>query len=175
VVLRSTQITPALVDSIRQTSHNMSHDQVLFGMRTMDEIVSSSLAERRFAMILLTVFAALALILASIGLYGVISYLVGQRTQEIGVRMALGAKSGDILRLILQGAGRVTAIGIVAGLMMSFAVTRLMSKLLYGVRATDPLTLIAVTALLSLVALAAGYIPARRATRIDPMVALREE
>jgi predicted permease len=175
VVLRSTQITPALVDSIRQASHNMSHDQILFGMRTMDEIVSSSLAERRFSMILLTVFAALALILASIGLYGVISYLVGQRTQEIGVRMALGAKRGDILYLILQGAGRVTAIGIVAGLMMSFAVTRLISKLLYGVRATDPLTLVAVTALLSLVALAAGYIPARRATRIDPMVALREE
>jgi len=175
VVLRSSQITTGLIDSIRQTSHNMSRDQVLFGMRTMDDIISSSLAERRFSMILLTVFAALALILASIGLYGVISYLVGQRTQEIGVRMALGAKSSDILRLILQGAGRVAVVGIIAGLMMSFAVTRLMSKLLYGVRATDPLTVFVVTFLLSLVALAAGYIPARRATKIDPMVALREE
>jgi len=175
VVLRSSQITPALVDSIRETSQKMSRDQVLFGLRTMDDIISSSLAERRFSMILLSVFAALAVILASVGLYGVISYVVGQRTHEIGVRMALGAENRDILRLILQGAGRVTAIGIVAGLMMSFAVTRLMSKLLYGVRATDPLTLVAVTTLLSLVALGAGYIPARRATKIDPMVALREE
>jgi predicted permease len=172
VVLRSKRITPALIDSIRT---NLSRDQVLFGMRTMDEIVSGSMAERRFSMVLLSVFSTLALILASIGLYGVISYVVGQRTQEIGVRMAVGAKGSDILRLILKGAGKLVAVGVVAGLAMAFAVTRLMSSLLYGVRATDPLTFVAVTALLSLVALAAGYIPARRATKVDPMVALRHE
>jgi predicted permease len=174
VVLRSERITPALIDSVR-TNPKMSRDQVLFGMRTMDEIVSGSMAERRFSMVLLSVFSTLALILASIGLYGVISYVVGQRTQEIGVRMAVGAKGSDILRLILQGAGKLVAVGVVAGLAMAFAVTRLMSSLLYGVRATDPLTFVAVTALLSLVALAAGYIPARRATKVDPMVALRHE
>jgi predicted permease len=174
VVLRSERITPALIDSIRANS-TMSRDQVVFGMRTMDEIVSGSMAERRFSMILLTVFSALALILASIGLYGVISYVVGQRTQEIGVRMAVGAEGSDILRLILKGAGKLAAVGVVAGLTMAFALTRLMSSLLYGVRATDPLTFVAVTVLLSLVTLAAGYIPARRATKVDPMVALRYE
>jgi predicted permease len=175
VVLRSERITAALIDSIRRTSQQMSRDQVLFGMRTMDEIIADSMAERRFSMVLLTVFSALALILASTGLYGVISYVVGQRTQEIGVRMAVGAEGSDILRLILKGAGKLAAVGVVAGLAMAFAVTRLMSGLLYGVRATDPLTFVAVTALLSLVALAAGYIPARRASKVDPMVALRSE
>jgi len=175
VVLRSSKMTAALTDSIRQTSQKMSRDQVLFGIRTMDEIISRSTAERRFSMILLTVFAALALILASIGLYGVVSYVVGQRTQEIGVRMALGAERSDILRLILKRAGKLAAAGVVAGLAIAFAVTRLMSGLLYGVRATDPLTFVAVTVLLSMVALVAGYIPARRAAKVDPMVALRYE
>lgn len=175
VVVRSDRTTAALFDSIRQTSQQMSSEQVLFGVHTMDEIISASLADRRFSMILLTVFAALALILASVGIYGVISYVVGQRTQEIGVRIALGAQVGDILRLILDSAGKIAAIGVAAGLAMAFGITRLMSGLLYGIRATDPLTFITVTVLLSLVALAAGYIPARRATKVDPMVALRAQ
>ena len=175
VILRADAITPALLDAIRHTNREMSSEQVLFGVRTMDEIIARSLAERRFSMILLTVFAVLAVTLATIGIYGVISYVVGQRTQEIGVRMALGASYRDILRLVLGSAGRLAAIGVAVGLSLAFALTRLMSGLLYGVRATDPMTFLAVTVLLSVVAIAAGYIPARRAARVDPMVALRYE
>ena len=175
VILRADAITPALLDSIRQTNRQMSSAQVLFGVQTMDEVISRSLAERRFSMILLTVFALLAVTLASIGIYGVISYVVGQRTQEIGVRMALGASYRDIIRLVLGSAGRLAAVGVVVGLALAFALTRLIAGLLYGIRATDPLTFVIVTIVLSFVAVAAGYIPARRAARVDPMVALRYE
>jgi ABC-type antimicrobial peptide transport system permease subunit len=126
-------------------------------------------------MILLGVFAALALGLASLGIYGVISYLVGQRTQEIGVRLALGAKRVDVLRLILGEGMRMAALGLAAGLLASLGLTRLMAGLLFGVSATDPLTFVSVAALLAIVALAACYIPARRAMRVDPIVALRYE
>jgi predicted permease len=174
-VVRSSQAGAGLLDSIRHASQQISNELVIFGPQSMDEIVASSIADRRFSMILLVVFATLALLLASIGIYGVISYVVGQRTHEIGIRMALGARQLDILRLVLSGAGRLAIIGVVVGLVCALGLTRLMANLLYGVGPNDPLTFIAVPALLISVALLASYLPARRATRIDPTVALRYE
>jgi len=139
----------------------------------MESIIADSLAQRRFSMILLGTFAALALSLATVGIYGVVSYVVGRRTHEIGIRMALGARRPDILRLILAGAGRLAFIGIAVGLVAALGLTRLMANLLFGVSPRDPLTFVVVPAILILVALVASYVPARRATRVDPMTALR--
>jgi ABC-type transport system, involved in lipoprotein release, permease component len=141
----------------------------------MEERISESLSARRFAMILFTVFAALALILSSVGIYGVISYVVGQRTHEIGVRVALGARRRDVLRLILSQGAKLTLLGIAIGVAASLALTKLMAGMLYGVSMYDPLTFLVVAMILSSVALAACYIPTRRAMRVDPMVALRCE
>jgi len=177
VVVRSTAAPPTVMSSIRHAIQDMNAEEVVYGFRTMDEIISSSLAARRFSMILLGAFAALALILASVGIYGVISFLVGQRTHEIGIRMALGAERGDVLRMVLtQGAGMAVT-GIAIGLVAALGLTRLMasSSMLFGVSATDPLTFVGVGILLALVALAACYLPARRAMGVDPMVALRYE
>ena len=167
--------TAGIADALRAAVKRLSNEHVMYGAETMDEIISSSLATRRVSMILLSVFAALALGLACIGIYGVISYLVGQRTQEIGIRLALGAKRLDVLRLILGEGMKMAALGLLIGIVAALGLTRLMAKLLFGVSATDPLTFAAVAALLAIVALAACYIPARRAMRVDPMVALRYE
>ena len=175
MIVRSRYATTGLLDSIRHAGQQISNEIVIFGPQSMDEIIASSLANRRFSMILLVVFAALALLLASIGTYGVISYMVGERTHEIGIRMALGARQLDILRLVLNGAGRLAVIGIAVGLVSALGLTRLMANLLYGVGPNDPLTFIAVPAILISVALLASYLPARRATKVDPMVALRYE
>jgi putative ABC transport system permease protein len=175
VVVRAASGGTGLLEAIRNVSRQMSSEQVIFGVQTMDSVIAESLADRRFSMILLGTFAALALLLASVGIYGVISYVVGQRTQEIGVRMALGARPADILRLILSGAGRLTLIGIGVGFVAALALTRLMSNMLYGVSASDPLTFLAVPVILISVALLASYLPARRATKVDPMTALRYE
>jgi predicted permease len=162
-------------DSLRAAVKGISAEHVMSKAQTMDEIISDSLASQRFSMVVFGIFAALALTLASVGIYGVISYLVQQRTQEIGVRVALGAKRSDVLRLILGEGMRMAGAGVILGLMASFGLTRLMASLLYGVSATDPLTFTVVALVLALVALAACYIPARRAMRVDPMVALRYE
>jgi putative ABC transport system permease protein len=175
MVVRSNLPVPALLDSMRRVSQQMSKDQVIFGAQTMDQIISDSLAARRFSMILFGAFAALALALASVGIYGVISYLVSQRTQEIGIRLALGAGRADVLRLILTQGTKMAGLGVLIGVAASLALTRLMAKMLYGVSPSDPLTFFAVAAILTLVALAASYIPARRAMRVDPIVALRYE
>ncbi len=175
VVVRSDKAATGLLDSIRHVSQQMSNEQVIFSPQSMDSVIAASLAERRFSMILLGTFATLALLLASIGIYGVISYVVGQRTNEIGIRMALGARQLDILRLIMSGAGKLTLIGAAVGLVFALSLTRLMANLLYGVSPRDPLTFIAVPTILISVALLASYLPARRATKVDPMTALRYE
>jgi len=147
----------------------------IFDVKTMDQRVSESLGRRRFAMLALGVFAGLALLLAIIGVYGVISYSVAQRTSELGIRLALGARQIDVLRLVLSGGLKLALIGIAAGVVLSFAVTRFLSSLLFGVRATDLLTFSALSILLVAVSLVACYLPARRATKVDPLVALRYE
>jgi putative ABC transport system permease protein len=141
----------------------------------MESLISDSLAARRFAMILLGAFAVLALVLASVGIYGVIAYIVGQRTQEIGIRMALGAQRNDVMGLVLWQGARLALMGVSIGIAGALALTRLMTRLLYGVSATDPLTFAGLALILTLVAIAACWIPARRAMRVDPVVALRYE
>jgi ABC-type antimicrobial peptide transport system permease subunit len=141
----------------------------------MDQRLSESLARRRFAMMALGVFAGFALMLAIVGIYGVISYSVAQRTNELGIRLALGASQFDVLRLVLSSGLRLSLIGIAFGIVLSFAVTRFLSSLLFGVRATDLFTFGALSILLVAVSLLACYLPARRATKVDPLVALRRE
>jgi putative ABC transport system permease protein len=161
--------------AIRRAIGKINGQIVVYETATMNKIISNSLAARRFSMILLGIFAALALVLSCVGIYGVISCLAGQRTHEIGVRMALGAQRNDVLRLVLGHGAKMALIGVAAGIAASLALTRLMAKLLFGVSAYDPLTFLAVACLLVAVALAAAYIPARRAMRVDPMIALRYE
>jgi predicted permease len=176
VVLRSTGNPLNLVDTIRYEIQQMNSDQVMFNPQTMDDIVySHSVVAQRFSMILLVAFAAMALLLASVGIYGVISYIVGQRTHEIGVRIALGAHQSHVMRWVLSEGARMALVGVAVGVAAALVLTRLMAGLLYGVSTMDPLTFAAVAALLMIVAMAACYIPAWRAMRVDPMVALRHE
>ena len=163
----------ALPQTVRQTIAGMDSKLPVFNVRTMQQVIVDSSTDTRFEAQLLGIFAGLALLLAAVGIYGVMSYLVAQRTQELGIRMALGAQPLDVLRLVLERGVVLTIAGLAIGLVAAFAITRLLSKLLFGVSATDPLTFLGVAVLLGAVALAACYIPARRATRIDPLVALR--
>ncbi len=144
-------------------------------IRSMDQVISESTARQNFNMLLLTIFAGLALLLAAIGIYGLMSYTVEQRTQELGIRMALGASRADMLKLVVRQGMLLAGIGVLVGLAASFGLNRLLADLLFGVKANDPVTYAAVTLILISVALLASYIPARKATQIDPMIALRYE
>ena len=160
---------------MRKAIWAVDKDQPMWKIRTVEYLLDQNVSQRRFIMFLMTTFAALALVLTAFGMYGVISYSVGQRTQEIGVRIALGARPRDILRLILGQGLVLTIVGLVIGLVGAFALTRVITSLLYGVSATDPLVFTGVSLLLVLVALLASYIPARKAMKVDPMTALRYE
>ncbi len=179
VVMRVESVTgeagAAFFDSVRRVVQSQHRQNVVYGAQAMNEVIASSLAARRFSTILLQAFAAVALLLASIGLYGVISYLVGQRTQEIGVRLALGAQRRDVVRLVLSHGMKMALGGVALGLVAALGLTRLLARMLYGVSATDPVTFAVITLLLVTVALLACYLPARRATKVDPLVALRHE
>jgi predicted permease len=166
--------TPSF-ETLRRRLLALNGEIVAFDAEQMDETVSRSIGSKRFTMTLLAIFAGLALLLASVGLYGVLSYLVGQRTQEIGVRMALGAERADVLRMILSDGARMTSVGIGIGIVAALGLTHLMSSMLFGVKATDPPTFIIVTFVLCAIALLACYVPAKRAMNVDPMVALRHE
>jgi putative ABC transport system permease protein len=164
-----------LVAAVRGEVHAIDKDQPISHIRTMEELVAGSVSERRFNMSLLAVFAGLALLLAAVGIYGVMSYSVEQRTREIGLRMALGAQTRDVLRLVVRQGMTLTLIGAVIGLIAAIGLTRLIKSLLFGVSATDPVTFFVIPLLLALVALLACYLPARRATKVDPLVALKAE
>jgi len=175
VVLRTQGDPAAVMTDVRRAVRQIDSREVIYNVQTMNEVVSNSFAARRLSMILLSVFAALALLLACVGIYGVISYLTGQRTHEIGVRMALGAQPSDVLRLMVGHGARMALIGVAIGIVAALGLTRLMANQLFGVSPYDPLTFAGVATLLAIVAVAACYMPARRATRVDPMIALRHE
>jgi putative ABC transport system permease protein len=171
-----TSLDPASVTSaIREQVFTIDKGLPLYNIATMDQLVSNSVAQPRLNLSLLVAFAVLALALAAVGVYGVMAYAVTQRTQEFGIRMALGASPADVLKQVFLEGGRLAALGLALGLIAALALTRLMASMLYGVKASDPLSLGVAAALLAAVALAACYIPARRATRVDPLVALRYE
>jgi putative ABC transport system permease protein len=161
-----------MVAAIRREILALDKDQAVFNIATMEELVSESIALRRFSMLLLGLFAVLALILAAIGIYGVIAQSVSQRTHEIGIRMALGAQARDVLKLVIGQGMSLTLIGIVVGLAGAFALTRLLASLLFGVGTTDPMTFLWIPVLLAAVSFLACYLPARRAARLDPIKAL---
>jgi putative ABC transport system permease protein len=175
LVVRSESDTAALTREVKSRVWRVDSRIPLTMALTMGEVMGASFDARRFNMLLLSAFAAVAVLLAAVGIYGVMSYSVTQRTREIGVRIALGAKPRDVIRIVVSGAMRLTLIGAAAGLALSVALTRLMATLLFGVSATDPVTFAFVSLLLAAVALLASYVPARRAANVDPMVALRSE
>ncbi len=175
VVLRTAGDPAAVMRPVRRAVEQIDPREVIYGVQTMDEVIAGSFAARRLSMMLLAIFAALALVLSCVGIYGVVSYLVGQRTREIGVRMALGAQRSDVMRLVLGEGARMALAGVATGIAVALGLTRLMANQLFGVTAQDPLTFVAVAVVLTLVALLACYLPARRAVRVDPMVALRDQ
>ena len=175
LVVRTNGASAELAPAIRQAIWSVDKDQPIVGVATMDQRLASSAAERRFALILFEVFAFVAVVLVAVGLYGVLSASVTERTREIGVRLALGAQRRNVLYLILRQGLKLTLAGVSLGLLASWAVTRLLTKLLYGVSATDPLVFGGVASFLTVVALLACYVPARRAMKVDPLVILRYE
>jgi putative ABC transport system permease protein len=176
VAIRSATSDAASLTSAAQNAvWSVNKDVPLANIRTMQEIIANSVERRRFSMLLLTIFAAVAMLLAAVGLYGVMSYSVAQRTKEIGIRMALGARRPDVLALVVKQGMALVVMGIAAGFLLALGMTRLISGMLFGITATDPLTFVGVAALLGGVAFLANYLPARCASKVDPMVALRYE
>jgi putative ABC transport system permease protein len=175
LVIRTAGDPNSLVSAVRKTLAAMEPDAPLYDVRTLDDYLALDLGRARFQTVLLSLFAAVALVLTAIGLYGVIAYGVVQRTHEIGVRMALGASRTNVLKMILNRGLMLTVSGIVLGVVGALALARLMESLLYEIPPRDPLTYVVVCFTLSMVALLASYIPALRATRVDPMIALRYE
>jgi putative ABC transport system permease protein len=175
LVVRTSGDPLSLAPALRTQVWTGDRNLAIAGLGTMSDLVSSSISQQRFILLMLGCFAAVALILAAIGIYGVMSYAVSQRTHEIGIRMALGARMTDVLKLVFRNGIALTSIGVAIGITLAFALTRLMSSFLFGVTPTDAMTFAIVSAGLVVVALAACYIPARRATKVDPLVALRCE
>jgi putative ABC transport system permease protein len=175
LTIRTSNDPLSLVSALRQAIWSVDPAQPVSNIRTMDDVLAEEVTQRRIGMTLLTAFASLALLLACLGIYGVLSYAVSQRTSEIGVRIALGASKNQVLRLVMADGMRLAAVGVGIGLVAALALTRLMAGLLFGVSASNPLTLAGMTLVLASVALLACYIPARRAAKVDPMIALRYE
>jgi putative ABC transport system permease protein len=176
VVRTSATVKPeSIVHAVVQEVHRVDKDQPVADIATMEQIAREPLAQQRMVMALLVSFAGLALVLSALGIYSVLSYSIAQRTREIGLRVALGAERASVLRLVVGGGARLALFGIAAGIATALALTQLMTGLLYGVRATDPITFSAVAIVLAATSLLACYIPARRAMNVDPIVALRYE
>ena len=175
LVIRTSVDPTSIAAAVRREIRAVDPDQPVANVRTMDDVLGKEIAPRRIAMTLLMTFAGLALVLASIGIYGVLSYFVAQATPEIGVRLALGARTADVLKLVVGRGMKLALVGLAVGLVAAFLLTRLMTSLLFGVSATDVTTFASVSMLLLAVAFLACYIPARRATKVDPLTALRYE
>jgi putative ABC transport system permease protein len=175
LVVRTNLNPSQMAAAVRQEISAIDKDQPVVNVQTMNKLLSDTMANRRFSTLLLGIFAALALVLASVGVYGVISYSVTSRTHEVGIRRALGANKSDILRLVVGQAMALAMTGVAIGIAGAFALTRLMSSLLFQVSATDAITFLTVALLIAVVALVASFIPARRAAKVDPVIALRYE
>jgi putative ABC transport system permease protein len=175
LVIRANGDAARLSMAVQKEIRGLDPEQPVADVRTMEQVIAKSIARPRFNTLLLSIFAGVALVLASVGLYGVMNYSAMQRTHEVGIRMALGATRGDIMRLVVGNGMLLTVSGIAIGVIASWALTRVMSNLLFGITATDLPTYLGVSAVLAAVALIANYIPARRATRVNPVVALRYE
>ena len=173
IVFRTTEAPLAQVEPVRRALERINGQLVMYGEQAMDRIISDRLASRRFSMTVLGIFAALALLMACVGIYGVIWHWVGERTHEIAIRVALGAERRDIVQMVLRDGAKLIVVGVIIGLAAALGLARLMSSMLFGISTHDPLSVAGVTSVLTFVAFAACYVPARRATRVDPLAALR--
>ena len=174
-VLKTSADPASLSSAVRTSLVSIDPRQPVYAVEPLDKLLSTDVAPRRFVLLLVGSLALVALALAAVGIYSIISFSVSERTREIGIRMALGAKRGDVLKMVLGQGMTVAVVGIVAGLAIALGLTRLLTTLLFGVSATDPTTFVIVGMALTVIALMACYLPARRATRVDPLVALKDE